>query len=150
FRSEAFLHPFDGGFAGFDDQLAVIPAAVNPRKSNPSPRWTILVFSSLKERPLGASHAASFALTCSASCLERLAGRRPCRGRAQIARFGTAVGDHYSDPVAAHIDGTARLLDCVRHSASHWRSMRRRGRPFIPPRSHVKTSDACWAASSAR
>src|SRR5262249_27764068 len=39
---------------------------VNPRKSKPSPRWTMRVLSSLKARPRGASHSASRALTCSA------------------------------------------------------------------------------------
>ena len=41
---------------------------MNPRKSKPSLRWTIRVLSSLKARPLGASHSASRALTCSACC----------------------------------------------------------------------------------
>ncbi len=39
---------------------------LNPRKSKPSLRWTIRVLSSLKASPLGASHSASRALTCSA------------------------------------------------------------------------------------
>jgi hypothetical protein len=52
---------------------------VNPKKSNPSSRVTMRVLSSLKTRPLGASHAASRALTCSASCREGT--RRPGRRR---------------------------------------------------------------------
>jgi len=43
---------------------------LNPRKSNPSVRWTILVLPSLKTSPRGASHSASCALTRSACCLE--------------------------------------------------------------------------------
>ena len=39
---------------------------LNPRKSNPWSRWTIRVLASLKARPLGSSHSASRALTCSA------------------------------------------------------------------------------------
>ncbi len=44
---------------------------VNPRKSQPSSaRWTTRVLSSLKTRPLGASHAASRASACSACSRE--------------------------------------------------------------------------------
>ena len=42
---------------------------LNPRKSKPSSRQTTRVLSSLKQRPLGASHSASRALTLSASSL---------------------------------------------------------------------------------
>jgi len=42
---------------------------LNPKKSKPSSRVTTCVLSSLNERPLGASHAASRALICSACCL---------------------------------------------------------------------------------
>ncbi len=42
---------------------------VNPRKSKPSSRVKTHVLSSLKTSPLGASHSASRALTCSASSL---------------------------------------------------------------------------------
>src|SRR6476659_2794957 len=44
---------------------------LNPRKSNPSVRCTILVLSSLKTRPRGANHSASLVLTCSACSLEK-------------------------------------------------------------------------------
>ena len=40
-----------------------------PARPNPSSSETTLVLSSLKARPLGASHAAKRALTSSASCL---------------------------------------------------------------------------------
>ena len=43
---------------------------LNPRKSNPSLRWTILVLASLKATPRGCSHPASRALTCSACARE--------------------------------------------------------------------------------
>jgi len=39
---------------------------LNPRKSNPADRCTILVLSSLKTKPRGASHSARRALICSA------------------------------------------------------------------------------------
>jgi len=39
---------------------------LNPKKLNPVARSTIRVLSSLKDRPRGVSHSASFALTCSA------------------------------------------------------------------------------------
>ena len=41
-----------------------------PRKSKPWLRWTILVLSSFRERPLSASHPASLARMLSACCLE--------------------------------------------------------------------------------
>ena len=41
---------------------------LKPRKSKPSSRCTMRVLSSLKTSPLGASHWASRALTCSACC----------------------------------------------------------------------------------
>jgi hypothetical protein len=41
-----------------------------PTRPDPSSRETTRVLSSLNARPLGASQLASFALTCSASCLE--------------------------------------------------------------------------------
>src|SRR6266511_718874 len=53
--------------------ISALTRAVRPRvaarKSRPSVRCTIRVLASLNARPLGASHAASHALTCSACCL---------------------------------------------------------------------------------
>ena len=55
--------------AAFDGLISSLPLyrlMLKPRKSYPSSMWTSRVFSSLKVRPLGASHPASCALTCSA------------------------------------------------------------------------------------
>src|SRR5450755_706027 len=49
---------------------------LNPKKSKPSSRVTTCVLSSLNARPLGASHAASRVLICSACCLEWQRARR--------------------------------------------------------------------------
>src|SRR5664280_2851742 len=54
---------------GLISSLPACRRTVNPRKSKPSSRVTTRVLSSLKARPLGASHSASRALTCAASSL---------------------------------------------------------------------------------
>src|SRR5664279_3260692 len=54
---------------GLISSLSDCRRTVNPRKSKPSSRETMRVLSSLKVRPLGASHPASRALTCCASSL---------------------------------------------------------------------------------
>src|ERR1700683_5329777 len=55
---------------GVISSLPAYRRKVQPRESEPTTRVTTRVLSSLKARPLGASHAASRALTSSASCLE--------------------------------------------------------------------------------
>ena len=67
---EPFPDPPDGRLARLDQQLGAVAADVESQEVEPvSARWTIRVLSSLKARPLGASHSASRALTCSACCL---------------------------------------------------------------------------------
>ena len=56
-----------------------------PARPNPSSRVTTRVLSSLNARPLGASHVASLALTCSASCR---VWQRQTRSSAYLTRTG--------------------------------------------------------------
>jgi hypothetical protein len=51
---------------GLISNTAPYRRTLNPRKSNPVDRGTIVVLSSLKTKPRGASHSARLALTCSA------------------------------------------------------------------------------------
>ena len=94
---------------------------LNPRKSKPSSRVTTRVLSSLKARPLGASQAASRALTSSASSLEwhkatRVVGvsdqHRGARHRLAGIRAGRSVAD--SGGLLHPVQG-----DVQQHGADH-------------------------------
>jgi len=73
---------------GLISSLSDCRRTVTPKKSKPSSRGTICVLSSLKARPLGASHSASLALICSASCLEWHRATRSSAYLISIGEFG--------------------------------------------------------------
>jgi len=86
---------------------------LNPRKSNPWLRWTILVLASLKARPLGSSHSASRALTCSACARD---AHRAARSSAYLTRTGVpgaarrVLPSQYRTPAACSMPCSATFM----------------------------------------
>jgi hypothetical protein len=73
---------------GLISSLPPYRRTLNPRKSKPSVRETTRVLSPLNARPLGASHAASRALTSTACCL---VWQRATKSSAYLIRTGEPV-----------------------------------------------------------
>ena len=101
---EPLPDPPDGRLARFDQQLGAVAADVEPQEVEPSSaRWTICVLSSLKDRPLGASHSASRALICSACSPgvaehDQIVGVSDHDRGAWLGLPGTGAGGRVADP----------------------------------------------------